>query len=72
MWDVTITPYWDLESPLATLMGLCTLPHLRLGNGSYTIYNDPPQCHNIVRFWLLQTKLPKMSPILVLLLQKHA
>jgi len=33
---------------LATIMSLCTLPHLKLGNGSDTIYNDPPQRHNIV------------------------
>jgi hypothetical protein len=31
-----------------------------------------PMTHNIVRFWLPRTRLPKRSPILVLLSQKHA
>jgi hypothetical protein len=48
-----ITHYWRPgECPLATLIGLCTLPHLRLGNDSDTICNDQLQRYNIVRFLL--------------------
>jgi hypothetical protein len=52
MWDVTITPSWDSVAPLVTFMmasqqvpaghphGLVHAPsHLRLGNGSDTIWD---------------------------------
>ncbi|GLT53982.1 hypothetical protein SLA2020_272160 [Shorea laevis] len=58
MWDATITP------SLATLMGLCTLPPSRLGNGSDTIYNDPHHPHDTIlsAFGSPKPDFPKRHP----------
>jgi hypothetical protein len=46
--------------------------HLRLGNGSDTICNDSPPMTQYCPLLAPQTRLPQRSPILRLLLQKHA
>jgi len=65
-------PLWTQRSRWRPSLACARSHHLRLGNGSDTICNDPPQMTQYCPLLAPQTRLFRKSPILGLLSQKHA